>query len=414
MKLNSSSRHCRTHTIAKSMRGSSTLEFIFCAPLLLIIMFIAMEINERIEHRVTSTIAATNAAWIVNAEQSSLNPDTTTQVQALATADILGTRVADHQNVLGSPAGAMVADGQTIMSYTEKKRHADAYTARIVRRTDSGATATSDTRAGSPVGDSKMDHVASTLGAASASLNGVVRTITDPPVSWLPSAFPAKDIEEQRLTWSISSAGTTNLALSTIEGLAQSLPGGLGADLQDAKSNEYRILAHHSNYLRRYPAYHPRTEEYKSEMLVGLIIGSNDYNDFVNECLMKFKSDICGQKNGFVGYVRNIHIVLTTVKTLVDTAGIACVAASFGTGAAACMAPTLEVLGVETALDKAISEAINVVIKKVTDSIETAITDSLGKAVTDIKGRITKSLGDFRNKVTESADGVLTDEGQQP
>lgn len=405
----------RTNETLQAQRGSSTLEFIFCAPLLLIIMFIAMEINERIEHRVTSAIASGNAAWIIQADQSSLDPGTTTQVQALVTADILGTRVADHQNILGSPPGAMVADGQTIMSYTEKKRHAEAYTARIARRTDGGATAKADDRAASVVGDTKADHSAASLGSASASLNSLVRTITDPPVSWLPSAFPAKDIEEQRMTWSISNAGTTNLALSTIESLGKSLHGNITGDLQNGESPDYRILAHHSNYLRRYPAYHPRTHEYKGEMLVGMMLGLDDsdgYGSFVDECFMKFKSSICGQTNGFVAYVRNIHIVVTTVKTLVDSAAIACVAASLGTGAGACMIPTAQVGAVESVLEEAINETIKGTMESITNQITKSVTDALGKAVGDIKSKIQKNLGELRDKVVLTATDTLAEQEQ--
>ena len=47
-------------------QGSSTLEFILCAPALLILMYVAMEINERIEQRTTATIAAGNASWLAD------------------------------------------------------------------------------------------------------------------------------------------------------------------------------------------------------------------------------------------------------------------------------------------------------------------------------------------------------------
>lgn len=391
-------------------RGSSTLEFIFCAPLLLIIMFIAMEVNERIEHRVTSAIAAGNAAWIVNADQSSLDPNAATELQNLAKADILGTR--DGANVLGSPAGAMVSDGQTIMSYSENKRHANSYTSRISRSIDDDATTTANNRAGTKVGNAKLDGAAAALANAAAGLSNVVKTVSDPPASWIPSAFPAKNIEEQRLAWSISSLGTSNVALSTIEDLAKSVNGNITGDLQDPTSSKYRLLAHHSNYLRRYPGYHPRTDEYKSEAVVGLILAFDDpdhYDDFVDECFMRFDSPICGQTNGFVSYIRTIHIILTTVKTAIDTAAVACVVSSLGTGTLACFATSAQIWGVEAALTKIIDTTLDKAMEGVADKIKEKITESLGNATKGIKDKIKEKIGNFHTEISGKVDAALSE-----
>ena len=82
----------------KSERGSSTLEFIFCAPLLIILMFIAMEINERIEQRVTSAIAAGNASWLADPNQMSAAGGP--EAENLAKADVLGAHPSANNGIL--------------------------------------------------------------------------------------------------------------------------------------------------------------------------------------------------------------------------------------------------------------------------------------------------------------------------
>ena len=70
-------------------QGSSTLEFILCAPALLILMYVAMEINERIEQRTTATIAAGNASWL--ADPNSVGA-ASSDLKTTSKSDILGTK----------------------------------------------------------------------------------------------------------------------------------------------------------------------------------------------------------------------------------------------------------------------------------------------------------------------------------
>ena len=382
-----------------SQLGSSTLEFIFCAPLLLIVMFVAMELNERIDHRVTSTIAAGNAAWLAQPARgiSSAGGD----AEKLAKADILGIRAGTGAWTLGISAPGELSNN--IMSYTNTKRRSDAYAVTIDRTYNATSDQNAQRRAGTRIGSSNADATAASLGTATIAIQSVVRKLTDPQVWALPSLFPTNSIEEQRLSWSVSATGTSNLALQTIEELAKSVGSDVGHDLQNSSTREYRLLSHHTTYLRRDPAYHPN--RYESQALFGLILGSGEFNDFIDQCFMKFEIDKrdCGEESGFYTYVARSHGIVSFAKTMIDTATIACIAASLGLGTGSCNITQFAVWGVEAGIDK----AVQVVTDKATNAIGSAIQAKIDEALSAIDAQIETMIDDALVGIKKNIDDAV-------
>lgn len=390
-------------------RGSSTLEFIFCAPLLLIVMFVAMEINERIEQRVTSTIAAGNLLWTASPE-SSFDTARLTQLQDLAKADILGTRAVGTPSVLG--VDAAVEANNTLMSYTPEHRHADAYQATILRQANAASSQAANQRARASIGNGPLDGPAQAIARAATTTINVADALMSPRSSWIPSVIPAHDIEQQQLIWSVSEQGTTNVAIQAIEGLATAVnrqsPG------FDTGAIEARLLAHHSRYLRRYGAYHMRSEDYQNEALLALGLGffagnRSKFDDFVDYCFMKFAGDVCGQKNGFYSEVKTIHSLVATGKTLVDTATYACIMASLGFGSGTCNIPQIAYKLAESQLENVVENTIEGIIS---DTLEKALKEAQTKAMNelvhiDVDQIVSQATGSIANAVNEHAGRVL-------
>lgn len=390
-------------------RGSSTLEFIFCAPLLLIVMFVAMELNERIEQRVTSAIASGNSAWLVRPQVGGAAVNS--EAEDLGKADILGTKNATSTGVLGVQNSDVLHDSSTVMSYSDSRRRADAYALKIDRLQNDTSDQHAKARSGVKIGDSTMDAVAAGLGKSANAVEMTMRKFVKPPVSWLPTVFPLHAVEEHRLSWGTSSVGSTNLALKTIEGLALSVGSKVGDNLGELSDKRFQLLAHHTRYLRRDPQFHP--DEYVNGPFLGVIAGSSAFDKFIKNCFMKFVVDQaeCGQKNGFYNYVARLHGLLVMAKTLVDSATIACIAATLGMGTGGCIVTKVQVFTVESILDAAVDEVFNQVSGKLSDLIDQKIDDVLGSITDKLEEQIENAMNGIKKKVEEAA-GKTLDEPQ--
>jgi hypothetical protein len=355
--------------------GSSTLEFIFCAPLLVILMFIAMELNERIEQRVNATIAAGNSAWIALPQPGP--GQRPSELEALAKADILGVRHSSSPEILKLNNGDVLPDSNVVLSYTDSKRRADSYASVIERQQNPRSTKIANDRAKIAVGSSSKDQIMAQMHGAARLASNLSRSISeiDIPLVGRIVLFPTSDIEQHRLTWSLTQAGSTNLAIAAIEGLSKSIDQDMASHVIDPTTKNHKLLAHKSVYLRRDPAYHPN--RYENQSLMGLAAGSGEYDAWVEDCFMKFESGVCGESNGFYGYVERIYYLMVTAKTIIDIATSSCIAASMGFGAAACIVPKV---GVDKAVDlvqshveKKITNKINSVISNIVEEITKAV-----------------------------------------
>ncbi|MCX6118479.1 MAG: hypothetical protein NT027_13125 [Proteobacteria bacterium] len=300
---------CRVGEYSKS--GSSTLEFIFCAPLLVVLMFVALEINERIEQRVNTSIAGGNLAWI-----SKENSNGAAGADAVAKADILGAKTGGGA-VLGVQSSTVLGDSNNVMSYTETKRRADSYNIVVTHIRNSSSDQNARQRGKLVLGTSSMDTFTSYLNSTVSTVSRTIDAVTATSVSWLPHLFlPNLHIEEQRISWSISPTGTTNAAITAIQNLSESVGTGTSQDLWATNSVQYRALVHKSNYLRRDPAYHPNA--YKNQVMFGLPIGNSDFNRFNDDCFMKFDKRPCKENNGFYDYINDKHSKLYTIKSVLQ------------------------------------------------------------------------------------------------
>lgn len=389
----------------RQQNGSSTLEFMFCAPLLMMIMFIAMELNERIEQRVTSTIAAGNAGWLVDPDAQNATMD---EAQNLAKADILGRgSVTTAGSTVTLANDAVLSDSSTVMTYSPSKSRADQYVAKINRASGNDADSHAATRSKLKIGTSHFDDVSSSLGNVAQSLQGAAATLTDPPA--LPTLFPKKSIEEQTLAWSMSHEGGNNLAIKAIEELAIYMDQNDIHSLDHTRENQYRLLAHRSHFLRRDPAYHP--DAYKNEAIYGIALGTGEYNSYAEDCFMKFSKKPCGQENGFYKYVQRVHYLIVTGKTIIDSSVLSCIAASLGFGAAACAIPKVAQVAVEDLITETIDNAIGSVIKK---AITTGMTTITNKFTQAISSTIKEQLKSLRDQVKNKVDSTIADSMSTP
>lgn len=388
--------------------GSTTLEFIFCAPLLVMIMMVAMEINERIEQRVTSAIAAGNASWLV--KPTTPNGASLVDFAAVTKSDILGMRNSPTDPTLKKSNDGVLTNSDVVMAYTDRKRRADAYGLKLSYAKSAQSTDRASKRASTTIGTSRSDELSSAVSGSASAMSALISKFTNPPVAWLPTVFPTSEVEEQRLTWSVSASGTTNVAITTIERLARLINSDTSQNLANPHAKEYRLLAHHSTYLRRDPAFHPNA--YTNSALFGMIIGNSDFSEFNEKCFMKLnvKSEDCGEKNGFVGYLQKIAGILILGKTYLDYGVISCIVGSFGMGSGVCVVPKLMQTGVETVLN----EAIDAVIKKVTDEIKDQVTGAINTIAARISGEIEneieRHINDIQGKIQGAAAGMLHEE----
>jgi hypothetical protein len=391
----------------RSRRGSSTLEFIFCAPLLVAMMFIAMEINERIEQRVTSAIAAGNAAWIAKVDPGMTGDQTS--MHDLVKADVLGTR-AGSGPALGIQSGASASGSETVLSYTDTKRRADTYDVHIKREQSDAARNRMIDRSSVALGDSNMDKVMAKMAQASGVLMKLWDKVTNPTFLQLPPIFPTSAPEEYELSWNIAAGKTDNALISIIEKLAQSVDKNQTSPI-DPTSNTYRVLAHHTSYIKRDAGYHP--SEYRLQAALGIAFGgcNQKFSDFNDKCFMTLKADknTCGEDNGYVDYLYKIYLAVVTGKTILDAGVIACIAASLGLGSGTCNIPQIAMIAAEEGL-KQLGQ------KKLEDALTSAVKGKMEDVVTKASCGGADSLKSGLTPATNSFDGeknnVLTEFGK--
>lgn len=342
--------------------GSSTLEFIFCAPILLIVMFVAMEINERIEHRVAATIAAGNATLLIKPDASA---GALGEVEAITKGDILGAYA--NAGEVRSKNGQTLQSGQTVLSYSDAKLKTDSYDVQIARTVDNRSQTEADQRAGQKIGNSTLDRFAVGMSGTAASLMHHYRKFTN----GLMQIFPEKPIERTDISWSTSTSGTTNLAMTAIEDLAQGIGSSVATDLPKMSSHEYRLLAHKTRFLKRDAAYH--NNDYQMQALYGIPFGESFDDDFVSECFLNFKRDTkaeCGENNGFYSYVEGRHNVIATAKTVIS-----------------CTCFGLDCLRIP--ITRALIEGVKAVL---TSMIEGAITSAVTSVVDQVQNEVAKQI----------------------
>jgi hypothetical protein len=356
-----------------SRTGSSTLEFIFCAPLLVILMFVAMEINERLEQRVTLAIAGGNAAWIskpevgTNGELGSMH--------SLVTADILGLRSGSGA-ALGIRQATMAATGaETILSYTETKSRADTYFVSIQRDETDNAQRRLIDRSGAKLGDSQMDATMSNVSSLAANLMRTWDRLANfAPLGLSAKPFPSGAPEEIKVTWGVNESHSQNLLLKSISQLAKGIDRAADISSFDSASTNNRLLAHKTYYIKRDAGYHP--ESYQLQAAMGMGLGSCQFDNFNDKCFMNLGVNPreCGETNNYIDYLYRIYATVVLGKTLVDVGVIACIVASIGTGSVACKIPQNLVMAAEKALTKAELEYIEKVLKD-------AVKESMGQVI---------------------------------
>lgn len=387
----------------KNELGSSTLEFIFCAPLLLIVMYAAMEINERIEQRVNTAIATGNAVWLAK-------PETTFQrnsaTEELLKADILGTKNAGTQNI--GTNGAAFQNGQSVLAYSDEKLKASSYSANMSRDVSLGSEDSAYRRASQKIGDTKIDPFANTLGVFASNMIRIYRRLVDPPEPSIPSMFPDTQIEHTQVAWSISNSGTANLAMKAIEDLSKQVGVGTNSQLPKIDSDEYRMLAQQIRYLRRNAGYH--NNDYKNEALLGFAFGIGDtdnYDNFVNKCFMKLDKNMrsdCGEDNGFYDYLEMRHNTVAMGKTFMS-----CVCTGLDCPVKIAFKLVLEtakqfVIG---AIQSKVESVISDQVTHATDAIATEIASKLKDPKDLIEGKVKNVQATIENQVNQSLDEVL-------
>lgn len=387
-------------------RGSSTLEFLFCAPILVILLFVAMEINERIEQRTTSAIATGNAAWLINPDTSPGAP--LLDLQGVAKSDILGAKSTANNTtaVIAQQPGGMPVDTSAVLSYSDSKQSTDSYALALEYQRNRATTNRAKARASVAIGSSQADRITSNMTGVSNSLTNTFNQLVDPPSRFLPTLFHQKDVEELSLSWTTSSQGASNLAVSSIEKLAESVKPGLGQDVPDAASNEYRILAHHSHYLRRDPAFHP--SDYKNHAWLGALMGSSAYDNFNKKCFMNFVVDRteCGEENGFVNYIKMIYGLIVFGKTVLDAGVIACIAATLGFGTGACVVPQVSVITTEYAMKEGIRIGLRAAANTV-NSLVDSLLNQQQQFFNDIENQINQRVQDVATTASDSVQRAL-------
>ncbi|MCX6117796.1 MAG: pilus assembly protein [Proteobacteria bacterium] len=358
--------------IGSSKQGSSTLEFIFCAPLLVMFMFVAMELNERVEQRINSSIAANNTAWLAKADLTNVGQQSA--IEPVTKADILGIKSGSTSSMILNGSSQPISSG-AILSYSDSKMNSNAYHIMVNRRQNSAATATAANRASTAIGTSVIDQISSNLAAGSAQASQFFDQITGGRSRFLPTIFPNNDVEEITIGWSLTNQGSSNKALEAIDALSKQVNGSAPTDMNHFYTSEYRVLAHHTVYLRRDPAYHPNS--YKNQAVLGMVLGSSDFSDFNNKCFMKLDVDdaICGEKNKFADYLHDVYMIISGGKTAIDLFTSSCLAATAGLGSAGCLATKIIVGEVEDAIKDAIDHKITSEAGKIATMATTKVED---------------------------------------
>lgn len=382
----------------KGQHGSSTLEFIFCAPVLLIVLYAAMEINERIEQRVNSVIATGSAAWLTKPDAAFQNG---VAAQDLIKADILGT---SSQGVLQTKPGLTIQNGRSILTYSENKLHSDAYQATVSHISDRQASErAAAVRASQRIGNTGVDPFAHTVATFATNIIGIYRLLVDPPSPNIPTMFPDTPIEHTQVAWTLTPAGTTNLAVKGIEELAKHLDSKTAADLPDTAADQYRLLAQHVQFLRRNAGYH--NNQYNNEALIGMAFGDNgEYKKFVDQCFMNLEkrnlNSQCGESNGFYDYLNLRHNAISTMKTFMS-----CVCTGLD-----CPAKIAVRIIIETAKHVLEDIVTNSIEKILTGAVNTAIEEASNKIEDGLKGpkdQITNQVKNVQKNISDQTDKAV-------
>jgi hypothetical protein len=314
--------HKMQQTYSK-IAGSTTLEFVFCAPLLVIFAYAAMEINERLEQRVMSAIEANNAAW--EADPRATNGPATVNLQPVSDVSKL--------NILGT-AVATDPDTKTIIAYSPNKLKADGYSLDIQHEQGAATTALARHRVLADIGIN-TNGAAHTFASWSAGAVNLVESVFYN--STLP-LLPIYHVEKINLSWSLTPQGSGNLALNAMQDLAtyQNYQAS-GSQIVDLSSDKYRLLSNQSRFLRRNSGYHE--DHYHSQVLGGFVAGlaNSDLNNFVEKCYFKFSnamSSDCGEDNGYFDVVDRGHWFVSGLRASFYAYWmVGCISATFGYGA---------------------------------------------------------------------------------
>ncbi len=305
--------------INSKIAGSTTLEFIFCAPLLVIFAYAAMEINERLEQRVTSAIEANNAAWAADPTINGAATVNGQPVSDLSKLNILGTAVATDP------------DTKTIVSYSPNKLKADGYSLDIQHEQAAATTALARNRVLADIGINTNGAAHSFADWSNTAVNLVESVFYNSTFPLLPTYH----VEKINLSWSLTPQGSGNLAINAMQDLAtyQNYQAS-GTQIVDFNSDKYRLLSNQSRFLRRNSGYHE--DKYKNQVLGGFVAGlaNSDLNNFVEKCYFKFSnamSSDCGEDNGYFNVVDKGHWLVSSIR-----AGyyaywvVGCLSATFG------------------------------------------------------------------------------------
>jgi hypothetical protein len=295
-------------------QGSTTMEFLFCAPALVMLMFVAMELNERIEQRVNLAISAGNTAWI--SKPKSVMQGQGKALESMAKADVLGTRQTGT-NILATSNGDVLPDSNVTLSYTDTRRRADSYGISVESLATETTEQTALKRAKATLGDSDTDKITSGFQQFLGAVNKVAGVAERPKFAGKSiELFPDSPIEQHRVSWSLSEKGVTNQAFNALENLADFYGKESVDQLPKINSNQYRLLSHRTLYLKRDPGYHP--DDYQWQAGIGLLAGTDEYSDWVDDCFMKLERNVCGSHNGFYDYLERTHNLIAFAKLLYD------------------------------------------------------------------------------------------------
>ena len=388
-------------------QGSSTLEFILCAPALLILMYVAMEINERIEQRTTATIAAGNASWL--ADPNSVGA-ASSDLKTTSKSDILGTKSNPASGLIGPQAGGVNAtlDNNTVMAYSSDKMTQDAYGLEIIRTVSVDSNTRAKERSQVKIGNLSTDATAMNLNNTLNSVASVLDTIQNTGVDFIPRLFPdATPVEQQVLSWSLKDGGSTNAALKAISELSKITSSTAGNDLAHFSEDSAKVLAAKSTFLRRDPMFHP--SGYMNQQLYGMLFGamSTEMDEFNDKCFMNIDDkNVCGQSNGFVNYLKAGHTSVTLLRTWIQ-----CVPK----GPVFTWPAEIEAgIAIGVALDVAVNTATGGVKDDIVGPIQNEVQDKIDAAYGRVQKEIDKAKNGLGADVEKQIKQVFTDLGAPP
>ncbi len=369
--------------------GSSTLEFVFCAPMLLVLLYVAFEVNERIEQRSLLAIATQNAIWIEDPKDGE-----TSVASYLDQGNASPTLSTVWEDVLGQPG-----DGpSTRMATTSSPRKdRESYDLQLLRRSTPGSDKKAADRAVTPLGSSFLDKTSQAQAIGSSAVMGALGPMTQ-------FLFPQQDIEQQTAVLSLKAKADVFTNMQRVQSLIALLQMNLEPDA--AMSLRQRLMYDGHAFLFRDAGY--QSPRYQRQGVAGLAIGWGDKNrdmskKFVEECLMNFKRDLtssCDEQNDFYLEVENLFRTIAAIKAGIYALNMSKCAALL-VGAPACFVGTAVQ---DFVMNKIIDEAV----AKATNELATLLEDQLNKFFEDkmnqAKKAIQESAGDLLKGVTDVED----------